>query len=134
MGRLWQTLLLLKEYPLFEYLPFETLISKNQKAYYKALANSDKTGELTQFIVFMLSTINASLDELLRERIGPVTNEDRIQIFLATSVKEFTRKDYLNYFKTISTATASRDLSKAVKEKLILKIGDKSNTIYKPIN
>jgi Fic family protein len=134
MGRLWQTLLLLKEYPLFEYLPFETLISKNQKAYYKALANSDKTGESTQFIVFMLSTINASLDELLRERIGPVTNEDRIQIFLATSVKEFTRKDYLNYFKTISTATASRDLSKAVKEKLILKIGDKCNTIYKPIN
>jgi Fic family protein len=134
MGRLWQTLLLLKEYPLFEYLPFETLISKNQKAYYKALANSDKTGESTQFIEFMLSTINASLDELLRERIGPVTNEDRIQIFLATSVKEFTRKDYLNYFKTISTATASRDLSKAVKEKLILKIGDKSNTIYSPIN
>lgn len=134
MGRLWQTLLLLKEYPLFEYLPFETLISKNQKSYYKALANSDKTGESTQFIEFMLSTINASLDELLRERIGPVTNEDRIQIFLATSVKEFTRKDYLNYFKTISTATASRDLSKAVKEKLILKIGDKSNTIYTPIN
>lgn len=134
MGRLWQTLLLLKEYPIFEYLPFETIISKNQKAYYKALANSDKTGESTQFIVFMLSTINASLDELLRERIGPVTNEDRIQIFLATSVKEFTRKDYLNYFKTISTATASRDLNKAVKEKLILKIGDKSNTIYKRIN
>lgn len=134
MGRLWQTLLLLKEYPLFEYLPFETLISKNQKAYYKALANSDKTGESTQFIIFMLSTINSSLDELLRERVSPVTNEDRIQIFLSTPVKEFTRKDYLNHFKTISTATASRDLNKAVKEKLILKIGDKSNTTYKRIN
>ena len=134
MGRLWQTLLLLQEYPLFEYLPFETLISKNQKAYYKALANSDKSGESTLFIVFMLSTINNSLDELLKERIGPVTNEDRIQIFLSTPVKEFTRKDYLNHFKTISTATASRDLNKAVKEKLILKIGDKSNTTYKRIN
>ena len=33
MGRLWQTVLLLQEYPLFEFLPFETLISKNQKAY-----------------------------------------------------------------------------------------------------
>ncbi len=105
MGRHWQTLLLLKQYPLFEYSPFENLISKNQKAYYKALANSDKLGESTQFIVFMLSTINASLDELLRERIGPITNEDRIQLFLATSVKE----------------------------KLISKIGDKSNTIYYPI-
>lgn len=134
MGRLWQTLLLLQEYPLFEYLPFETLISKNQKAYYKALANSDKSGESTLFIVFMLSTINNSLDELLKERIGPVTNEDRIQIFLSTPVKEFTRKDYLNHFKTISTATASRDLNKAVKEKLILKIGDKSNSRYKRTN
>lgn len=134
MGRLWQTLLLLQQYPIFEYLPFETLISKNQKAYYKALANSDKSGESTQFIVFMLSTINNSLDELLKERIGPVTNEDRIQIFLSTSVNEFSRKDYLNYFKNISTATASRDLNKAVKEELILKIGDKSNTTYKRIN
>jgi Fic family protein len=134
MGRLWQTLLLLQEYPLFEYLPFETLISKNQKAYYKALANSDKSGESTQFIVFMLSTINNSLDELLKERIGPVTNENRIQIFLSTSVNEFSRKDYLHYFKNISTATASRDLNKAVKEELILKIGDKSNSRYKRTN
>lgn len=134
MGRFWQTLLLLQEYPLFEYLPFETLISKNQKAYYKALANSDKSGESTLFIVFMLSTINNSLDELLKERIGPVTNEDRIQIFLSTSANEFSRKDYLNHFKTISTATASRDLNKAVKEKLILKIGDKSNSRYKRTN
>ena len=27
MGRLWQTLILMKAYPLFEYLPFETIIS-----------------------------------------------------------------------------------------------------------
>lgn len=131
MGRLWQTLLLLKEFPLFEFLPFETLISKNQKAYYKALANSAKSGESTQFITFMLNTINTSLDELLKERIGPVSSGDRIQIFLDAFVNDFSRKDYLNYFKTISTATASRDLNKAVKEELILKIGDKNNTKYK---
>lgn len=134
MGRLWQTLLLLKEFPLFKFLPFETLISKNQKAYYKALANSNKSGESTQFITFMLSTINTSLDELLKERIGPVSSEDRMQIFLDSFAKEFSRKDYLNYFKNISTATANRDLNKAVKEELILKIGDKNNTTYKRLN
>jgi Fic family protein len=31
MGRLWQTLILMNEFPLFEFLPFETLIAKNQK-------------------------------------------------------------------------------------------------------
>ena len=42
MGRLWQTLILMQDYPVFEFLPFETLISKNQKAYYKALSAAIK--------------------------------------------------------------------------------------------
>lgn len=131
MGRLWQTILLIQSYPLFEYLPFETTISKNQKAYYKALSNSDKKGESTEFIEFMLHTINTALDELLKERIEPITNDNRITLFLAANKNPFSRKDYLNYFKSISTATASRDLSKAVKEKRIKKMGEKNKTIYK---
>lgn len=133
MGRLWQTLLLLKVFPVFEFLPFETIISKNQKAYYKALANSDKQGESTLFIEFMLTCINHSLDELLKERTGPLTSDDRMHIFLSTDVQEFSRKDYLQYFKSISTATASRDLNKAVLEQQILKTGDKNKTIYKKL-
>lgn len=134
MGRLWQTLLLLKAFPVFDFLPFETIISKNQKAYYKALANSDKQGESTQFIEFMLTSINHALDELLKERTGPLTSDDRMLIFLSTDVQEFSRKDYLQYFKSISTATASRDLNKAVAEKKILKTGDKNKTLYKRLN
>lgn len=134
MGRLWQTILLIASYPLFEYLPFETIISKNQKAYYKALSNSDKKGESTEFIEFMLNTINTALEELSGERIEPLTNEDRITLFLAANKSPFSRKDYLNYFKSISTATASRDLNKAVKEKRIKKMGEKNKTIYTIIN
>jgi len=134
MGRLWQSLLLLKAFPVFELLPFETIISKNQKAYYKALAISDKQGESTLFIEFMLSSINHALDELLKERTGPLTSDDRMLIFLSTDVQEFSRKDYLQYFKSISTATASRDLNKAVAEKKILKTGDKNKTLYKRLN
>lgn len=134
MGRLWQTLLLLKAFPVFDFLPFETIISKNQKAYYKALANSDKQGESTLFIEFMLTSINHALDELLKERTGPLTSDDRMLIFLSTDVQEFSRKDYLQYFKSISTATASRDLNKAVAEKKILKTGDKNKTLYKRLN
>ena len=29
MGRLWQTLILTEKYPIFEFLPFETLINVN---------------------------------------------------------------------------------------------------------
>ncbi|WP_026763314.1 Fic family protein [Sediminibacterium salmoneum] len=134
MGRLWQTLLLLKAFPVLDFLPFETIISKNQKAYYKALANSDKQGESTLFIEFMLTSINHALDELLKERTGPLTSDDRMLIFLSTDVQEFSRKDYLQFFKSISTATASRDLNKAAAEKNILKTGDKNKTLYKRLN
>ncbi|MBW0160077.1 MAG: Fic family protein [Sediminibacterium sp. Gen4] len=130
MGRLWQTLLLMNEYPLFEFLPFETLISKNQKKYYHALSTSDKQGNSTFFIVFMLTILSESLDELLAERPGPLSSADRIRIFLSNGIQEFTRKDYLGYFKTISSATASRDLAMAVKDRLIKRIGDKNKTVY----
>ena len=133
MGRLWQTLILMEEYPVFEFLPFETLISKNQTAYYHALSASDKEGKSTKFIEYMLSIIDQSLDELLKNTTKKLSDEDRIQIFIENHVEEFTRKDYLNYFKDVSTATASRDLKKAVEIKLITKQGDKKTTTYKKI-
>lgn len=49
MGRLWQTVILMAKYPLFQYLPFETLISESQKEYYKVLLISDKTGTSTLY-------------------------------------------------------------------------------------
>jgi len=130
MGRIWQTLLLMQKYPVFEFLPFETLISKNQEKYYQALATSDNQAESTFFIAFMLQILNESLDELLLERVGPMSSSQRMGIFLASGIKEFTRKNYMVYFKTISSATASRDLLDAVNENLIKKTGEKNQTVY----
>jgi Fic family protein len=131
MGRLWQTLILMQDYPMFEFLPFETLISKNQQEYYKALSISDKEGKSTRFIEYMLMIIDRSLTELLENSSKKLSDKDRIQLFLETNGNEFTRKDYLSYFKDISSATASRDLKYAVEIGLILKKGDKKTTVYK---
>jgi Fic family protein len=131
MGRLWQTLILMQEYPVFEFLPFETLISKNQKEYYKALSESDKEGKSTKFIEYMLKIIDASLSEILETSSKKLSEKDRITIFLELNKTEFTRKDYMNYFKDISSATASRDLKNATENKLLEKIGDKKTTIYR---
>jgi Fic family protein len=65
MGRLWQTLILMSEYAVFEFLPFEALISKTQDDYYKSLALSDKSGKSTFFIEYMLDVIEKSLKNLL---------------------------------------------------------------------
>lgn len=131
MGRLWQTLILMQDYPIFEFLPFETLISKNQEEYYKALSQSDKEGKSTKFIEYMLKVIDNSLSELLENSRKKLSDEDRVQIFFEQNENEFTRKDYLNYFKDISSATASRDLKNAVENNLTIKNGDKKTTTYR---
>ena len=130
MGRLWQTLILMENYPVFEFLPFETLISKNQEEYYKALSISDKSGSSTLFIEFMLTQIDLSLKELLSFNATNLTQVERIEYFISSSNGEFTRKNYMEIFKNISSSTASRDLKKGIELRLIEKLGDKNKTKY----
>lgn len=130
MGRLWQTSLLMTQYPLFEFLPFETLISRNQKAYYQALAASDRLGNSTPFIEFMLGVLDQSLTELLDFNGKVLTDAERLRYFVESGPEEFTRKDYMQVFKNISTATASRDLSKGLELKLFRKKGQHNQVRY----
>lgn len=132
MGRLWQTLILKESYPVFEYLPIETLIKERQEQYYESLEKSDKTGESTVFIEFMLEIILESLDELLNIQNVSLSNIDRIDLFKSIIKNDFfTRKDYLKSFREISSATASRDLKFAVENGIIEKYGDKNTTRYR---
>ena len=130
MGRLWQTLILIEQYPVFEFIPLETLISKSQKEYYKALSDSDKAGKSTVFIEYMLKIIDKSLEHTLNLKSKKLTQKERIEYFIQKDKKEFTRKDYLKVFSDISPATASRDLSKGVELGLFTKVGDKNKTKY----
>ena len=132
MGRLWQTVILMQQYPVFEYLPVEQLIKAQQAEYYEALSLSDKAGNSTLFIEFMLEIIRESLGQLLLSQNRTLTVHDRVELF-NDKVKqtEFSRKDYLQYFKEISPATASRDLKWAVDNNIIMKTGDKRKTRYR---
>jgi Fic family protein len=131
MGRLWQTLILMQNYPVFEYIPFESVIKETQNDYYEALKTSDNDGKSTVFIEYMLDVIDKTLEKILQTKNINLTDIERIEHFLSQSGNEFTRKDYMNVFKSISPATASRDLKKAVEMKLILKKGSKNKTVYK---
>ena len=130
MGRLWQTLILISEYPIFEFLPFETLISQTQGDYYKSLAMSDKAGKSTFFIEYMLRIINESLESILTYNNRILKDIDRLEYFITLGMKTFTRKNYMNVFKDLSSATASRDLKKGVELSLFKSIGTKNKTEY----
>lgn len=130
MGRLWQTLILMSEYPIFEFLPFETLISQPQNDYYKSLALSDKSGKSTYFIEYMLDVIDKSLESLLNYNNRILKDLDRLEYFLKLGVKEFSRKDYMNIFKDLSSATASRDLKKGIELNMFESFGNLNKTKY----
>ena len=131
MGRLWQTLILMQDYPVFEYLPIESLIKENQETYYKVLCLSDKLGHSTPFIEFMLSIILQTLEGLLKTQNRTLTAKERIELFKdRIGNNSFSRKDYLLKFKEISQATASRDLKWAVDTTILIKTGDKRLTNY----
>jgi len=131
IGRLWQTLILMQKYSVFEYLPVESLIRENQEAYYKALGMSDKKATSTPFIEFMLNIILQALENLLKTQNRNLTAKDRIELYKdIIGDNDFSRKDYLLNYKNISQATASRDLKWAVEQEILVKTGDKRLTKY----
>ena len=132
MGRLWQTLILKQEHSVFEYLPFETLINKTQKEYYKALEISDKNGNSTIFIEYMLDVLDKSLTTLLDFNNRVMTSKQRLEYFLSLRKGEFTRKDFMDVFKDISSSTATRDLARGVKDNILERFGKDNKTKYQP--
>ena len=132
MGRLWQTVLLMQHYPLFEFLPIETLIKQHQQMYYSTLAKCDSLGESTLFIEFMLGIIDKALEELLTTQPAHLTGMDRIKLYQSVvKEKEFARREYMQHFKDISASTASRDLREATDMGILVKTGDGRNTVYR---
>jgi Fic family protein len=130
MGRLWQTVILLQDFPVFEFLPFEKLISESQIDYYQSLSLSDKLGKSTPFIEYMLGVIDKSLAELLNYTQRILKDTDRLEYFLAQGFTDFSRKDYMRVFKDIASATASRDLKKGIELNLFESSGKLNKTRY----
>lgn len=133
IGRFWHSLLLYHYHPVFEFIPVESLIKEHQDDYYAALERSDRSGDSTAFVEFSLKTIHEALANFLSElRAVPLSAEDRLSLAQRHFGPDgFSRKDYLNHFKMMSTATASRDLKLGVELGLLLKEGKHAQTIYR---
>lgn len=73
MGRLWQTLILSRWQPILAYLPVETVIKRRQQAYYDQLAAADAQADCSDFIEFILTAIEESLQEAINADHAPET-------------------------------------------------------------
>ena len=108
MGRMWQTLLLSRWKPIFNWLPVETLIRERQDEYYKALAVADKVADGTAFIEFMLCVIRDALCKVIQtEQVREQVTEqvERLINILGNetlSAKELLKKLNLKHRPTFS--------------------------------
>ena len=84
MGRLWQTLILSRWNSLFAFLPVESVIRDRQADYYRVLGASDKAGNSTAFIEFLLDALLTALREISStDQVGdPLT--DQVKSLLKT--------------------------------------------------
>lgn len=132
IGRFWQTLTLSKFDPIFKFIPIESLIKERQKSYYESLEISDKEGESTVFIEFMLGIILKSLEDFSSQIVSvPNTPETRMSSARKHFKKKaFNRKDYMVLHKDISSATASRDLLEGIKTNNLSKKGEGNQSKY----
>jgi Fic family protein len=132
IGRLWQQLLLMKHHPMFEFMPVEVLIKEHQQEYYCALSQSDREGESTAFIEFMLKIIHQTL-QYYGKSSNYISDDASSRLsyakeFLKTD--SFSRKEYMDIHRDISQSTASRDLLFGVENNILLKKGSKNQTLY----
>lgn len=129
-ARLWQNIMLSKWKEIFEYLPIESQIHKFQDDYYKSINNCNHNGESTEFIEFMLRTIDEVLDEAIRTSSVPIT-ETGININKLLNVMEYnipvTTNEIMDKLGIKSKETLrSTYLDSAIKEEVIaLTIPDK---------
>lgn len=132
MGRLWQTVILKEKYPVLAYVPFETIIHRRQQGYYKALVNSQSLGSSEPFIYFMLDALRSALAEIMETTGKSLTPTERLLAFREEyEGSDFNRKDYRLFYKNLSTASASRDLTGGVENGILLRTGKQRNTRYR---
>ncbi len=102
LARLWQTILLSKWEPIFEYIPIENTIKEYQSEYYKAIDDSNKQGSSTIFIEFMLKMIDEILDELLTDVKKSIQYTDKyVKKILSVMEEEvpYTTHEVMNLLK-----------------------------------
>ena len=86
----------------------------------------------TACVEFSLQSTHEALQRTLSELApSPVTPSQRLETAAEHfQLRRFSRKDYMTLFPNLSTATASRDLRKAVDEAQLKKSGERAQTVY----
>lgn len=121
MGRLWQSLILADWNPVFAHLPVESLVYRQQQAYYAAIAQSTEATDCAHFVEFMLDAIWQALLEGIEQEAaseGQARLESRLESKLASQLMVFLAKGELGkaeMARQLGHQTVSGELHKQVR-------------------
>jgi Fic family protein len=132
-ARLWQTRLLMEYHPVFEFLDVESMVFEHRPEYYMRIREAQDAGSSACFVEFMLRQICQSISNLWNaDWAAKNTVDDRLQFAREKfEAATFTRKGYLQLFKTISAVTASRDLKRGADSGALIRTGDRRTAVYR---
>lgn len=133
IGRLWQSLILSKWEPLFEWVPIETVIYQHQQRYYEALSLSNRQNDSSVFIEFMLEAILTTLKSYSMTKMSDKTSDilsDKEQV-IYNKIRDYLHKHtFITNQKAVallglSAASVRRYLVKFVELELLVAQGEK---------
>jgi Fic family protein len=127
LGRLWQSIILSKLHPIFEYLPVENMVFQNQQKYYDAISQSTKASDCGFFIEFMLAAILSTLrkrqGEPIREDLRDTANDTVNGIVNLLKTNPNITLDELAIKLNKSRRTITRNIKKLQEDGIISRIG-----------
>lgn len=138
LEELWVTSLFYREYGMFLYFPYDSFFKQEQyignengtNHFSLAESRAKREDAIYPLYEFFLDVINQVLEHSINfhhELLHP--NKNRVKRLKGVIREPFSRKEYMRYYK-ISSATASLDLKKAVKNKTLVVKGDKIKAVY----
>ncbi len=131
VGRLWQSLILGKLHSLFEYLPIENMIYKNQQTYYDAIAKSSAINDSGVFIDFMLQEILNSLKNRYNTKSETKEIEEKILDIISSDIYITAKK--ISEQLLISQRQVERVISDLKIRGVIERVGARKNGYWKII-
>lgn len=132
LGRLWQHALFIRHSAMLAHVPTESVIKDHQQAYYSALALSDRAGDSTVFVTFMLEQLHTALQRFVAQ-VKPERPSGLARVQAAAAhfgERWFSRRHYLALYPGLSPATASRDLKTGTDQGILRVKGDKATARY----
>jgi len=122
VGRLWQTLLLSQYDGSFEWIPVESVIRRDQKGYYDAIAVSNEYSDCTPFLEFMTGAILKALKEFMessvREDAGCTERLTSNETVLYAMIRD-------GYYENIQQAADEMGVSRPTLNRILKSLRDK---------